>query len=59
MGGVKDDPAIVELARSALRRRDNLAGAGASIMRSYGLTEKTARELHRNEVLRRKRETQA
>jgi len=47
---------LINLARAALRRRKDLAGAGRSIMRSYGLDEKTARELHAAEVAWRKRE---
>jgi len=50
-----EDTAI-SLARAALARREDLAGAGRAIMLAYGLDEKTARDLHAAEVARRKRE---
>lgn len=57
------DPSIqaklISLAKEALRNRPDLAGAGQSIMKSYGLDQKTARELQLAEVDRRKREQQA
>lgn len=48
--------ALIKLAEEALRRRPDLAGAGQSIMASYGLDKQTARALQLAEVARRKKE---
>lgn len=50
---------LIDLAKTALRRRDTLDGAGQAIMRAYGLDKDTARQLQLDEVNRRRREQQA
>jgi len=59
MNRPQDEPRAIALARSALETRATLAGAGQSIMASFGLLEKTARRLQVEEVARRKREVVA